>query len=49
MDDSDDISQQVFKLAWEQPMIRMFVIFYATFNVVILIMLTTILYKVMKK
>ena len=39
----------IFKLAWDQPMIRMFAIFYVTFNVVLFVMITTILYKVMRK
>ena len=51
MDDEcpDDISHQIFNLAWEYQPVKMFIITYLTFNIVILAMITIILYKVLGK
>ena len=46
---TDDIYKQIFKLAWDQQPVRVLVITYLTFNVLILAMITVILWKVIRK
>lgn len=47
-DTSDDIYKQIFKLAWDHQPVKIFVITYLTFNILVLAMITIILVRVLK-
>lgn len=48
-EETDDIYKQILKLAWDQQPIKIFVLTYLTFNILVLAMITVILWKVIRK